>query len=56
MEFARHPPGAYNFDVDHRFMENLWARASDFSYSTGDKLYPCKSLQNSDTNNVSVKL
>jgi len=56
-EFAsRHPPSAYNFDVNHRFLKNLWAPASDFSYSTEDKLYSCKSLPNSDTNDVSVKM
>lgn len=57
MEFAsRHPLGAYTFDVDHRFLKILWTPASEFSYSTGDKLYSCKSLANSDTNDVSFKL
>jgi len=57
MKFApRHPPSEYNFDVNHRFLKNMWAPASDFSYSTHDKLYSCKSLPNSDTNDVSVKM
>ena len=57
MDFAsRHPPCAYNFYVNHRSPKNLWAPASDFSYSTEDKLYSCTSLPNSDTNDVSVKM